>query len=153
MHTSKDSMWRGIWKILQNFLGTKQGPGAFRIGGHEQRTSACCLYDVKIAENTLVYTALIKWRKRLKPSLHERTARARAPRCCGQRTDQLCTRARNKPSRAGSAWPPAASAAKPGHSSRAATAGLPCNFWFGPATAPWLRSYDSTSIVLPHCHG
>jgi len=20
MHTSKDSMWRGIWKILQNFL-------------------------------------------------------------------------------------------------------------------------------------
>jgi hypothetical protein len=21
----KDSMWRGIWKILQNFLGTKQG--------------------------------------------------------------------------------------------------------------------------------
>ena len=25
MHTSKDSMWREIWKILQNFLGTKQG--------------------------------------------------------------------------------------------------------------------------------
>jgi hypothetical protein len=25
MHVSKDSMWRGIWKILQNFLGTKQG--------------------------------------------------------------------------------------------------------------------------------
>jgi hypothetical protein len=25
MHASKDSMWRGIWKILQNFLGTKQG--------------------------------------------------------------------------------------------------------------------------------
>jgi len=22
---SKDSMWRGIWKILQKFLGTKQG--------------------------------------------------------------------------------------------------------------------------------
>jgi hypothetical protein len=26
MHVSKDSMWRKIWKILQNFLGTKQGP-------------------------------------------------------------------------------------------------------------------------------
>jgi hypothetical protein len=25
MHTSKDSMWWRIWKILQNFLGTKQG--------------------------------------------------------------------------------------------------------------------------------
>jgi len=25
MHSSKDSMWREIWKILQNFLGTKQG--------------------------------------------------------------------------------------------------------------------------------
>jgi hypothetical protein len=25
MHVSKDSMWRGIWKILQNFWGTKQG--------------------------------------------------------------------------------------------------------------------------------
>jgi hypothetical protein len=25
MHVSKDSMWRGIWKILQNFLGTKLG--------------------------------------------------------------------------------------------------------------------------------
>ena len=25
MHVSKDSMWREIWKILQNFLGTKQG--------------------------------------------------------------------------------------------------------------------------------
>jgi hypothetical protein len=24
MHVSKDSMWRKIWKILQNFLGTKQ---------------------------------------------------------------------------------------------------------------------------------
>jgi hypothetical protein len=24
MHVSKDSMWQGIWKILQNFLGTKQ---------------------------------------------------------------------------------------------------------------------------------
>ena len=24
MHASKDLMWRGIWKILQNFLGTKQ---------------------------------------------------------------------------------------------------------------------------------
>jgi hypothetical protein len=24
MHVSKDSMWRGIWKILQNFLGTKR---------------------------------------------------------------------------------------------------------------------------------
>jgi hypothetical protein len=24
MHVSKDSMWRRIWKILQNFLGTKQ---------------------------------------------------------------------------------------------------------------------------------
>jgi hypothetical protein len=23
MHVSKDLMWRGIWKILQNFLGTK----------------------------------------------------------------------------------------------------------------------------------
>jgi hypothetical protein len=23
MHVSKDSMWRGIWKILQKFLGTK----------------------------------------------------------------------------------------------------------------------------------
>jgi hypothetical protein len=23
MHVSKDSMWRGIWKFLQNFLGTK----------------------------------------------------------------------------------------------------------------------------------
>jgi len=27
MHVSKDSMWREIWKILQNFLGTKQGLG------------------------------------------------------------------------------------------------------------------------------
>jgi hypothetical protein len=26
MHTIKDSMWREIWKILQNILGTKQGP-------------------------------------------------------------------------------------------------------------------------------
>ena len=26
MHRSKDSMERGIWKILQNFLETKQGP-------------------------------------------------------------------------------------------------------------------------------
>jgi hypothetical protein len=26
MHTSKDLMWRRIWKILQNFWGTKQGP-------------------------------------------------------------------------------------------------------------------------------
>jgi len=26
MHASKDSMWREMWKILQNFLGTKQGP-------------------------------------------------------------------------------------------------------------------------------
>ena len=25
MHTSKDSMWRGNWKILQNFWRTKQG--------------------------------------------------------------------------------------------------------------------------------
>ena len=25
MHAFKDSMWRGIWKILQNFLETKQG--------------------------------------------------------------------------------------------------------------------------------
>jgi len=25
MHASKDSMWREIWKILQNFLETKQG--------------------------------------------------------------------------------------------------------------------------------
>jgi len=25
MHTSKDSMWREIWKILQNFWRTKQG--------------------------------------------------------------------------------------------------------------------------------
>jgi len=25
MHVSKDSMWRGIWKILQNFSETKQG--------------------------------------------------------------------------------------------------------------------------------
>jgi hypothetical protein len=25
MHTPKDSMWRGIWKILQNFPATKQG--------------------------------------------------------------------------------------------------------------------------------
>ena len=25
MYAIKDSMWRGIWKILQNFLGTKQG--------------------------------------------------------------------------------------------------------------------------------
>jgi hypothetical protein len=25
MYLSKDSMWRRIWKILQNFLGTKQG--------------------------------------------------------------------------------------------------------------------------------
>jgi hypothetical protein len=25
MHVSKDSMWQGIRKILQNFLGTKQG--------------------------------------------------------------------------------------------------------------------------------
>ena len=34
MHVSKDSMWRKIWKILQNFLGTKQGPGiGFGRGG------------------------------------------------------------------------------------------------------------------------
>jgi len=26
MHASKDLMWRGIWKILQIFLETKQGP-------------------------------------------------------------------------------------------------------------------------------
>jgi hypothetical protein len=26
MHVSKDSMWQEIWKILQNFLETKQGP-------------------------------------------------------------------------------------------------------------------------------
>jgi hypothetical protein len=25
MHASKDSMWRGMWKILQIFLGSKQG--------------------------------------------------------------------------------------------------------------------------------
>ena len=33
MHVSKDSMWREIWKILQNFLETKQGqsPFPFRI--------------------------------------------------------------------------------------------------------------------------
>jgi len=28
MHASKDSMWREMWKILQNFLGSKQGPRA-----------------------------------------------------------------------------------------------------------------------------
>jgi hypothetical protein len=28
MHVSKDSMWQEIWKILQNFLGTKQGLGS-----------------------------------------------------------------------------------------------------------------------------
>ena len=28
MHASKDLMWRGIWKILQNFLGSKQGPSS-----------------------------------------------------------------------------------------------------------------------------
>ena len=26
MHASKDSMWRGMWKILQNFLQTKLDP-------------------------------------------------------------------------------------------------------------------------------
>jgi hypothetical protein len=31
MHVSKDSMWRGIWKILQNFLGTKQGPKVIQV--------------------------------------------------------------------------------------------------------------------------
>jgi hypothetical protein len=25
MHASKDSMWREMWKILQIFLGSKQG--------------------------------------------------------------------------------------------------------------------------------
>ena len=29
MHTSKDLMWWGILKILQNFLETKQGPNVF----------------------------------------------------------------------------------------------------------------------------
>jgi hypothetical protein len=29
MHASKDSMWRGMWKILQIFLGSKQGPTIF----------------------------------------------------------------------------------------------------------------------------
>jgi len=27
MHVLQDSMWQGIWKILQNNLGTKQGLG------------------------------------------------------------------------------------------------------------------------------
>jgi hypothetical protein len=29
MHVSKDSMWWRIWKILQNFLGTKQDPSIY----------------------------------------------------------------------------------------------------------------------------
>jgi len=35
VHTSKDSMWRGIWKILQNFWGSKQGlePGTLLSTG------------------------------------------------------------------------------------------------------------------------
>ena len=31
MHVFKDSMWRGMWKILQNFLGCKQGHSAVLV--------------------------------------------------------------------------------------------------------------------------
>jgi len=40
MHTSKDSMWREIWKILQNFLGTKQGPSALQKQVNRMQCSA-----------------------------------------------------------------------------------------------------------------
>ena len=38
MHASKDSIWREMWKILQNFQGTKQGPS---MALHSRRSTAC----------------------------------------------------------------------------------------------------------------
>ena len=71
-------------------------------------------------------------------------------RRCGRRTDQLCTRARNRPhARASPGLQPRVQPSL----SRAATAGLPCNFWFGPATAPWLElnltiQHQSYSLIV-----
>jgi hypothetical protein len=48
MHVSKDSMWRRIWKILQNFLGTKQGLKAMALGAEvaSSRMRCCpCLQE------------------------------------------------------------------------------------------------------------
>jgi len=52
MHVSKDSMWREIWEILQNFLETKQGPSKWE---QKERTEEigevwkiCCIIDPEL---------------------------------------------------------------------------------------------------------
>ena len=84
MHTSKDSMWREIWKILQNFCGTKHGLYTEIWFGRRQTTTTYCLGIYKLGR-IWTFGDFVEKKNVLTP-IHFKIYFPKSPRqehCCG----------------------------------------------------------------------